>query len=125
MRELDTLKRKIQSSLKNWTFGKTILTVGLALIILQVMGMLSKGLIPFKIGPIVVFIILGISVTMALTIVKLRLEGQEISQKDFFLLVLMIVITALAAIYLPKIVPNLFSMLSETSAQLQSLLAIS
>lgn len=116
-------QKAVHTGLANWTFGKTVITVVIALTILQVMATLSKGLISFSVGPIVVLVMIGISVVMALTVVKMRFEGKEVTQKDFFLLVLMIVITALAAMYLPKMAPQLFSAFQGSLEELMAMMS--
>lgn len=86
----------------------------MAIIILSVIGLWVisymfgiGGIAP--VGPILMVVLFALVVLLALTFVKQRWEGKEASDRDFALILILVILLVLGYIFLPKIAPELFA----------------
>lgn len=104
---LDKIKRDLRTG--QWNMQTIAWTLVLIFIILQAFGILFAKYIEIKLGPVLLFALITVTVLMAASIAKKQWGGRSIDKKDFFALVILVAVTVLAVIYLESLVPQIFA----------------
>jgi len=104
---LDKIKRDLRT--QHWNMQTIAWTLVLVFIILQAFGVLFSSYITIKLGPVLLFALIAVTVLMAASIAKKQWGGRTIDKKDFFALVILVVVTTLAVIYLENLIPQIFA----------------
>lgn len=86
----------------------------IAVVILSLIGIWAlsylfgnwMGLAP--VGPVMLLVLFGVTIIFSLVIVKRRWEQREVSSKDFYLIMVLVILLVLGYVFLPDLAPELF-----------------
>lgn len=106
---------------RDWKITSVILTIVLALVIMQLFGMLF-GNMPINRGPVLLFALISISVLISAIIIRTKLDKKQVERKDFLILLVLIISIIIIMLYFQ---PETFSIASQSlKADLKSILPL-
>jgi len=100
-------KINLRETFKGWDVRTVGWTIILAMIILQGIGLIFKGL-NIHLGPLLLFFLIAVTVVIGASIARDKMQGRIVGREDLIILLVLVGITTLSVIYLRQYLPEVF-----------------
>ena len=99
---------EVRRYFKGWDIKTVTWVLALVFIILQFIGIVFERYVTIKLGPLVLFALILMTVVVAAAVVKKQMQGIPVKREDLIVLLILAGMSTLAAIYLPRLLPQVF-----------------